>query len=67
MQLLLERGADVTLGITRDRRHCITRTHSTRGTVEGTHLLLKHGASIDVEDSRGETPRQVSLIDEGVY
>ena len=32
-----------------------------RGTVEGTRLLLKHGAIIDAEDEDGKTPLQVAL------
>jgi ankyrin repeat protein len=33
----------------------------TRGTVEGTCLLLKYGAIIDAEDNKGRTPLQVAL------
>ena len=32
-----------------------------RGTVEGTRLLLKHGAIIEVEDNEGRTPLQLAL------
>jgi ankyrin repeat protein len=32
-----------------------------KGTVEGTHLLLKHGAIIDAEDDKGRTPLQLAL------
>jgi ankyrin repeat protein len=31
------------------------------GTVEGTRLLLKHGAIIDAEDNEGRTPLQLAL------
>ena len=31
------------------------------GTVEGTCLLLKHGAIIDAEDNKGRTPLQIAL------
>jgi ankyrin repeat protein len=31
------------------------------GTVEGTRLLLKHGAVIDAEDNEGRTPLQLAL------
>jgi ankyrin repeat protein len=32
-----------------------------KGTVEGTLLLLKHGAIIDAEDNKGRTPLQLAL------
>jgi ankyrin repeat protein len=35
--------------------------YSDRGTVEGTRLLLKHGAIIDAEDNDGKTPLQLAL------
>ena len=34
---------------------------TSKGTVEGTRLLLKHGAIIDAEDNAGRTPLQIAL------
>jgi len=31
------------------------------GAIEGTRLLIQHGASIDAENNKGETARQVAL------
>ena len=69
MQLLLDHGADPN---TRDYDNSIPFHHSSwwdkgriyvlrRGTVEGTPLLLKHGAIIDAEDNEGRTPLQLGL------
>jgi ankyrin repeat protein len=56
-------------GTMRDRLHYITRHpedhfvffDSERGSVEGTRLLLEHGANIDAETNKGETPLQLAL------
>ena len=36
-------------------------TGRNQGTVEGTRLLLKHGANIDAVDREGRTPLQIAL------
>jgi ankyrin repeat protein len=69
MQLLLDRGADPNA---RDSDDSTPLHHSSwwekesgylrrQGTVEGTHLLLKHGAIIDAEDKEGRTSLQLAL------
>ena len=35
---------------------------TTKGTVEGTRLLLKHGAIQDAEDNEGMTPKMTPLL-----
>jgi ankyrin repeat protein len=68
MQVLLDHGADPNA---RDD-HGSTSLHfsswnryedygPTKGTVEGTRLLLKHGAIIDTENNQGKTPLQLAL------
>jgi len=67
IQLLLGRGADVNAqtndGSTplhySSRRECYGS--STYGTVEGSRLLLEHGAKMEVEDNEGKTSLQVAL------
>ena len=68
MQLLLDHGAN-------PNARCIDYStplhHSSwwktgdyehhQGTVEGTRLLLKHGAIVDAEDNEGRTPLQLAL------
>ena len=68
MQSLLDHGADPNA---RDDDgstplHCSSwckkgKYSETKGTVEGTRLLLKYGAIIDVEDNEGRTPLQIAL------
>jgi ankyrin repeat protein len=68
MQVLLDHSADPNA---RDNNNSTPLHHSSRwelenwtphqGTVEGTHLLLKHGAIIDAEDNEGRTPLQLAL------
>jgi ankyrin repeat protein len=69
MQLLLDRGADPNA---RDSDDSTPLHHSSwwekgwgyvrrQGTVEGTRLLLKHGAIIDAEDNEGRTSLQLAL------
>ena len=68
MQVLLDHGADPNA---RDDDGC-TPLHSSSwwnkrgvtsidGTVEGTRLLLKHGAIIDADDNQARTPLQLAL------
>ena len=71
MQLLLGRGADPNAS---DYDGSTPLHHSSwvekegyesgKGTVEGTCLLLKHGANIDAVDNKGRTPLQVALAHE---
>jgi ankyrin repeat protein len=72
LQLLLDRGADINA---RDDRGSTALHHSSyrrddddeddsgsgNGSVEGTCLLLEYGASMDVENNKGETAFQVAL------
>ena len=69
MQLLLDKGANPNA---RDKNDSTPLHHSswwkraknypaTQGTVEGTRLLLKHGALVDVKDNEGRTPMQLAL------
>ena len=68
VQVLLDHGADPNA---RDDDNSTPLHHSslwqkkgyltTRGTVEGTRLLLKYGAIIDAEDNEGRTPLQLAL------
>ena len=67
MQVLLDRGANPN---SRDNCNCTPLHHSSwreknqyerQGTVEGTRLLLKHGAIIDAKDDDGKTPLQLAL------
>ena len=68
MQVLLDYGADPNA---QDNDRSTPLHHSSwweksgyeqgKGTVEGTRLLLKHGAIIDAEDIEGRTPLQVAL------
>ena len=68
VQLLLQYGADPS---TRDDAGSTPLHHSSYrqktsfspfyGTVEGAHLLLKHGANIDAVDNEGRTPIQLAL------
>jgi ankyrin repeat protein len=67
MQSLLDRGADPNArdndGLTPLHRSSwwYGRYYTGRGTVEGTRLLLKHGAIIDAEDNKGGTPLKLAL------
>jgi cytohesin len=68
MQELLDRGADPNAqdsdGSTPLHRSSWNEKEgyvATKGTVEGTRLLLKHGASFDAEDNKGRTPLQLAL------
>ena len=74
MQVLLDRGADPNA---RDKNNSTPLHYSSRPivgeyssqargatkgeTVEGTRLLLKHGAIIDAENKEGKTPLQLAL------
>ena len=65
MQVLLDHGANPNA---RDDSNSTPLHHSSwsavrhsRGTVEGTRLLLKYGAIIDAEDNKGRTPLQLAL------
>ncbi len=67
MQLLLDSGADTNA---RDYAGSTPLHHSSYrpygvdrlyGTVEGSYLLLKHGAGIDSKDDGGRTPLQLAL------
>jgi ankyrin repeat protein len=68
MQVLLDHGANPNA---RCRDNSTPLHHSSwwttedyadrKGTVEGTRLLLKHGAIIDAEDDEGRTPLQLAL------
>jgi len=68
MQLLLDQGTDVNI---RDNDGSTLLHHSSwwqkgesvivMGTIEGSRLLLKHGANIDAENDEGKTPLQVAL------
>lgn len=69
MQLLLDKGANPNA---RDKNDSTPLHHSswwkraknypaTQGTVEGTRLLLKHGALVDAKDNEGRTPMQLAL------
>ena len=68
MEVLLDRGANPNA---RDNNNSTPLHHSSwwikgtyakrQGTVEGTSLLLKHGAIIDAEDNEGMTPLQLAL------
>ena len=65
MRVLLDLGADPNA---RDNENATPLHHSCwstqngyHGTVEGTCLLLKHGAIIDAEDNEGRTPLQLAL------
>ena len=67
MQVLLDCGADPNA---RDNDDSTPLHHSSwwekegypllKGTVEGTRLLLEHGAIIDAEDNKGRTPLQLA-------
>ena len=68
MQLFLDHGADANsrndMGST--PLHCSSHWETdgymtTKGTVEGAHLLLKYGADIDAKDNQGKTPLQLAL------
>ena len=68
MQVLLDHGANPNA---RDIDSSTPLHHSSwwekegygdrQGTVEGTRLLLKHGAIIDAEDNKGRTPLRLAL------
>jgi ankyrin repeat protein len=68
MRVLFDRGADPN---GRDNNNSTPLHHSSwseigpyvsrQGTVEGTRLLLKHGAIIDAEDNMGRTPLQLAV------
>ena len=72
MQVLLDHDANPNVWDARDDNNA-TPLHysswfqhsgggtSSGGTVEGTRLLLKHGAIIDAEDNDGKTPLQLAL------
>ena len=65
MQILLDHGANPNArdinNATPLRRSSWSGTRLLKGTVEGTRLLLKHGAIIDTEDNEGRTPLQIAL------
>ena len=68
MQLLLDHGANPNArcidNSTPLHHSCWWKTGDYmphQGTVEGTRLLLKHGAIVDAEDDEGRTPLQLAL------
>jgi ankyrin repeat protein len=73
LRLLLDRGADVLVNATDDegstplhhssfsRPSAVAAHGRGKGSVEGTRLLLEHGANIDAENNKGETPFQVAM------
>jgi ankyrin repeat protein len=67
MQSLLDHGADPNArdGGGSTPLHysswCKKGRKESEGTVEGTRLLLKHGAIMDIEDNEGRTPLQLAL------
>ncbi|KAH9969677.1 ankyrin repeat protein [Russula dissimulans] len=68
MQLLLDQGTDVNIqdNVGSTPLHHSSRWHkgiwfSSGGTVEGSRLLLRHGANIDAENDEGKTPLRVAL------
>jgi tankyrase len=68
MQVLLDHGSDPNA---RDNDNSTPLHHASwwqkrefvaqEGSVEGTRLLLKHGAIVDAEDIEGRTPLQLAL------
>ena len=66
MQILLDHGSNPN-ALDKDNStplhfasHSVWRGYR-NGTVEGTRLLLNHGAIIDAEDNKGRTPLQLAI------
>ena len=65
LELLLDDGAEINTnddgGSTPLHHLSFCDFDSERGSVDGTCLLLEHGANIDAENNKGETPFLVAL------